>query len=111
MVNPGSPDYLDRVVDAEVATALASSPAVLIEGPRGCGKTWTGQRFASSEIFLDGSEALRMVAEVDLDSILAGEEPRLLDEWQLVRSIWNPPRRSQARRIGFQMLRTSCHSS
>ena len=101
MVRPGNPDYLDRVVDSEVATALASSPAVVIEGPRGCGKTWTGQRFARSEVFLDGSEALRMAAEVDPDSILAGEEPRLLDEWQLVRGIWNPMRHACDRRGGF----------
>ena len=90
MVGIGNPDYLDRVVDSEVAEALASSPAVLIEGPRGCGKTWTGQRFARSEIMLDGSESLRMAAEVDPNSILEGEEPRLLDEWQMVRGIWNP---------------------
>ena len=101
MVRLGNPGYLDRVVDTEVAGALASSPAVLIEGPRGCGKTWTGQRFARSEIVLDGSEALRIAAEVDPDSILAGEEPRLLDEWQLVRGIWNPMRHACDRRGGF----------
>ena len=101
MVGTGNPDYLARVVDDEVADALASSPAVLIEGPRGCGKTWTGQRFARSEIMLDGSEAMRVAAEVDPDSILAGEEPRLLDEWQLVRGIWNPMRHACDRRGGF----------
>ena len=101
MVGIGNPGYLARVVDDEVADALASSPAVLIEGPRGCGKTWTGQRFARSEIMLDGSEALRTAAEVDPESILAGEEPRLLDEWQLVRGIWNPMRHACDRRGGF----------
>ncbi|MDE0169690.1 MAG: DUF4143 domain-containing protein [bacterium] len=101
MVGIGNPDYQARVVDDEVADALASSPAVLIEGPRGCGKTWTGQRFARSEIMLDGSEAMRIAAEVDPDSILRGEEPRLLDEWQLVRSIWNPMRHACDRRGGF----------
>ena len=101
MVGIGNPDYLARVVDGEVVDALASSPAVLIEGPRGCGKTWTGQRFARSEIMLDGSEALRVAAEVDPESILAGEEPRLLDEWQLVRGIWNPMRHACDRRGGF----------
>ncbi len=45
--------YLDRVVDTEVPLALRSARAVLIEGPKGCGKTWTGQRFAHSEIFLE----------------------------------------------------------
>ncbi|MCY3579673.1 MAG: hypothetical protein OXH33_03815, partial [bacterium] len=57
-----NPDYLDRVVDGEVVEALASSPAVLIEGPRGCGKTWTGQHFSRSEVMLDGTEAQRMAA-------------------------------------------------
>lgn len=96
-----NPGYLDRVVDDEVAEALASSPAVLIEGPRGCGKTWTGQRFANSEVFLDGSEALRVAAEVDPGSILEGAEPRLLHEWQLIRGIWNPMRHACDRRGGF----------
>ena len=101
MAGIGSPNYIDRVVDSEVAEALASSPAVLIEGPRGCGKTWTGQRFARSEIVLDGSEALRLAAELDPGSILLGEEPRLLDEWQTVRGIWNPMRHACDRRGGF----------
>lgn len=93
--------YLDRVVDREVGKALASSPAVLIEGPRGCGKTWTGRRFAHSEVVLDGSEAMRLAAEVDPASILEGPEPRLLDEWQLVRGVWNPMRHACDRRGGF----------
>ncbi|MCY3652975.1 MAG: DUF4143 domain-containing protein [bacterium] len=96
-----NPDYLDRVVDGEVVEALASSPAVLIEGPRGCGKTWTGQHFSRSEVMLDGTEAQRMAAEVDPHSILEGEEPRLLDEWQMVRGIWNPMRHACDRRGGF----------
>ena len=98
---PPNADYLPRVVDAEVVEALASSPAVLVQGPRGCGKTWTGRRFAASEVVLDGSEALRVAAEVDPASILDGPEPRLLDEWQLVRGIWNPMRHACDRRGGF----------
>lgn len=101
MVRTRNPHYLTRVVDSEVVDALASAPAVLIEGARGCGKTWTGQRFAQSEIMLDASESLRVAAEVDPESILAGEEPRLLDEWQLVRAIWNPMRHACDRKGGF----------
>ncbi len=93
--------YRARVVDNEVTEALASAPAVLIEGPRGCGKTWTGQRFAASEVVLDESQALRIAAEVDPASILDGPEPRLLDEWQLVRGIWNQMRHACDRRGGF----------
>ncbi len=98
---PNDTDYLPRVVDNEVAEALASAPAVLIEGPRGCGKTSTGRRFAASEVVLDGSEAVRIAAEVDPHSLLDGPEPRLLDEWQLVRGIWNPMRHACDRRGGF----------
>ncbi len=101
MAHTSNRNYLARVVDKEVAEALASSPAVLIEGPRGCGKTWAAQRFANSEIHLDGSAALRLAAETDPHSILEGDEPRLLDEWQLVRGIWNPMRHACDRRSGF----------
>ena len=93
--------YLARVADNEVTEALASAPAVLIEGPRGCGKTWTGRKFAASEVVLDESEALRIAAEVDPASILEGPEPRLLDEWQLVRGIWNQMRHACDQRGGF----------
>ena len=95
-----NPLYRPRVVDGEVAAALGSSPAVLIEGPRGCGKTWTGQRFARSQVTLDDSEAVRVAAELDPDSLLDGAEPRLLDEWQLARGIWNPMRHACDRRGG-----------
>ena len=98
---PNDTGYLARVVDEEITEALASAPAVLIEGPRGCGKTWTGRRFAASEVVLDESEALRIAAEVDPASILDGPEPRLLDEWQLVRGIWNQMRHACDRRGGF----------
>lgn len=92
---------MDRVVDSEVADALISSPAALIEGPRGCGKTWTARRFARSEVVFDGSEAMRLAVEVDPGSVLEGLEPRLLDEWQLVRGVWNPMRHACDRRGGF----------
>ena len=101
MIATPDPKYLDRVVDSEVAEALASAPAVLIEGPRGCGKTWTGRRFSRSEVVLDESEEMRLAASVDPGSILEGPEPRLLDEWQLVRGIWNPMRHACDRRGGF----------
>lgn len=101
MVDTHHGNYRDRVVDGEVADALASSPAVLIEGPRGCGKTWTGRHFAHSEVVLDESPVTRLAAEVDPGSILQGPEPRLLDEWQLVRAIWNPMRHECDRRGGF----------
>ena len=87
------PGYLPRVVDAEVRACLAASPAVLIEGPRACGKTWTAQRFAASEQLLDATVSARLAANLDPAALLGGATPRLLDEWQLAPDIWNPMRR------------------
>ncbi len=74
--------------------ALAASPAVLIEGPRACGKTCTGKRFAASEQLLDATVSARLAANVDPAVLLDGSPPRLLDEWQLAPDIWNPMRRA-----------------
>ena len=84
-----STGYLPRVVDAEMSDALKASPAVLIEGPRSCGKTWTGKRFAASEQLLDATVSARLAANVDPGVLLEGPPPRLLDEWQLAPDIWN----------------------
>ena len=88
------PGYLPRVVDGEMRAALAASPAVLIEGPRACGKTWTARRFAASEQLLDATVSARLAANVDAAALLDGASPRLLDEWQLAPDIWNPMRRA-----------------
>ena len=87
------PGYRQRVVDSEMAEALAASPAVVVEGPRACGKTWTGRRFARSEVLFDATSASRLAAQVAPGELLAGPVPRLLDEWQLAPDIWNAMRR------------------
>lgn len=90
-----APDgYLTRVVENELATALGASPAVLIEGPRACGKTWTGRQYAASEALLDATTATQLAANIDPAAILNGATPRLLDEWQIAPDIWNPMRRA-----------------
>lgn len=91
-------EYLPRVVDEEMHRALCTMPAVLIEGPRACGKTWTGRRFAQSAAYLDDRVSAALEAGMDPASILDGEVPRLLDEWQLAPGVWNPMRRACDRR-------------
>ena len=86
--------YQPRVVDREVAEALQASPAVLLDGPRASGKTWTGKRFAQSEALFDTMPGVRLAASIDPASLLDGPVPRLLDEWQQVPDIWNPMRRA-----------------
>jgi hypothetical protein len=86
------PGYLPRVADMQIEAALRRRGAVLIEGARGCGKTWTGRNHSRSEARFD-VEALRLLAAADPAAALTGEVPRLLDEWQNAPGIWNPIRR------------------
>ena len=86
--------YVPRVVDDEMRRALKAMPAVVVEGPRACGKTWTGRRFANSAVYLDERASDALDAGMDPGSLLDGPVPRLLDEWQLAPGIWNPMRRA-----------------
>jgi uncharacterized protein len=86
--------YQPRIVDAELLTSLASAGAVLIEGPKACGKTETARRAARSEVLLDVDERARLAAAVDPSLVLEGAEPRLIDEWQREPEIWNHVRRA-----------------
>ena len=85
-----APDgYLPRVVDGEMERGLRSAGCVVLEGPRACGKTWTGLRFARSAIRLDTDIDARIVGAVEPSALLDGAWPRLLDEWQVVPIVWN----------------------
>lgn len=90
--------YRPRLADRELERALEKSPAVIVEGPRACGKTWTALRSSRSAVMLDGSDDVRLAAALDPASLLDGAVPRLLDEWQLAPRIWNPMRRECDRR-------------
>jgi Predicted ATPase (AAA+ superfamily) len=85
-------DYRPRVVDAELASRLQATGAVLIEGPRGCGKTQTALQVARSAVRLDRDQAARAAGLLEPSLLLEGEHPRLIDEWQLVPGIWNQVR-------------------
>ncbi len=87
------PEYLPRIVDEELRLDLQALGAVVIEGPRACGKTWTASRQANSEIRLDSDPQGAELARLDPRPALAGPTPRLIDEWQMVPSIWNATRR------------------
>lgn len=85
--------YLPRVVDAELDGRLQASGAVLVEGPKACGKTETALRRANSVFRFDTNPAAR--AQIDLDPDVLFEEPTpiLFDEWQRVPAIWDHVRR------------------
>jgi len=91
--------YSPRVADDELRTQLAATGAVLVEGPKACGKTETARQVAASEALLDVEADAREAAKLDPQLILSGEVPRLIDEWQLAPEIWNHVRRAVDERV------------
>lgn len=91
-------EYLPRIVEAELSLLLEATGAVLIEGPKACGKTETALRAAASEVCLDRDENAKRMADLDAATVLAGETPRLIDEWQVAPRIWNHVRHEVDRR-------------
>ncbi len=72
--------YQPRVVDAELAARLTATGAVVIEGPKACGKTATARQVAASEVLLDVDANARRAIDIDPALVLAGPVPRLIDE-------------------------------
>jgi predicted AAA+ superfamily ATPase len=86
--------YRPRVVDSELAQRLKAVGAVVVEGPKACGKTATARQLAASEVLLDVDASARQALAVDPALVLDGPTPRLLDEWQVEPAIWNHVRRA-----------------
>lgn len=87
-------EYLPRIMDSEIGDRLAFMGAVLIDGVKGCGKTETARRHAASEVRLDTDSNARLLAETNPSLILTPPYPKLIDEWQVVPSVWNHIRRA-----------------
>ena len=86
--------YQLRIADSELQSRLRAAGAVVIEGPKACGKTATARQLAASEILFDLDPRAREAARVDPTLVLEGAIPRLLDEWQLEPAVWNAVRRA-----------------
>ena len=87
--------YKKRIMDGLLEKKLQAKGAVLIEGPKWCGKTTTAVESARSSIMLaktDTREQFRRLLEIDTDTALSGEAPMLLDEWQTVPKLWDSVR-------------------
>ena len=88
-------DYKKRLVDSKISQILNNVPAICIEGPKWCGKTWTASNNSKSAIYI-GDPANnfqnRRIAEANPESVLMGDKPRLIDEWQEVPAIWDAVR-------------------
>lgn len=88
-------DYKKRIIDETLKKYLETFGALLIEGPKWCGKTWTGSN-ASNSVFLladpKNNFNNKQIALLNPDIVLNGDNPRLIDEWQEVPSLWDAVR-------------------
>lgn len=84
--------YKPRIADSVLARKLAGKGAVLIEGPKWCGKTTTAEQQAGSVIYMDDPKKVKenlLKADLAPQELLEGEHPRLLDEWQIAPQLWD----------------------
>jgi len=86
-------NYLNRFTDKTLRNRLKESGAVLITGPKSCGKTETAAQAAKSIIHMDTDDEMRALMELNPKAVLSGSVPRLIDEWQEYPNIWNYIRR------------------
>lgn len=93
--------YRNRVADKMLRNQLEAAGVVLIQGPKWCGKTTTAEQQAKSILRMDYpkmSKEYLTLAENDPELLLAGETPRLVDEWQLAPQLWDTARYTVDRR-------------
>lgn len=106
--------YRARVVDGELVERLSAIGAVLIEGPKACGKTESAIQEAATTHRLDVDDAARTAASVAPELLLDSPIPVLLDEWQVVPTLWDHVRRAvddQAPAKGLYILTGSATPS
>lgn len=87
--------YRPRIADRILARKLSGMGAVLIEGPKWCGKTTTAEQQANSVIYMDNPSQRKNnieAASLEPDLILNGVTPRLIDEWQIAPTLWDAVR-------------------
>ncbi|MBR5951096.1 MAG: AAA family ATPase, partial [Actinomycetaceae bacterium] len=94
--------YRPRIVDSVLDFKLRSKGAVLIEGPKWCGKTTTASQVAKSVLLMqENAVQNRELAQVAPKRLLQGEVPRLIDEWQLAPELWDAVRVEVDKRDDF----------
>ena len=84
--------YKSRIVDEILKRKLEGKGAVLIEGPKWCGKTTTAEQLAASILYMDDPERKEQninMSELNPKRLLKGPTPRLIDEWQIAPKLWD----------------------
>lgn len=105
----GSDEYMLRIADDLLAAKLRQAGAVVIRGPKWCGKTETALKHSKSALFMQDPDQRmnnQMLAESKPSILLRGEKPRLIDEWQEAPQLWDAVRFSvdREREIGLYIL-------
>jgi len=90
--------YMSRVADQELGARLSSAGAVLIEGPKACGKTETATQLARTAFQLDVDRNARTALSAAPEILFSSQEPILFDEWQVAPDLWNLVRREVDKR-------------
>ncbi len=89
-------EYRNRIIETKLQEQLDAFGAVLLRGPKWCGKTTTAEHFSHSAIYLDdvsNEEQFNLISKNDPNYFLEGENPRLIDEWQTYPAVWDAARR------------------
>lgn len=87
--------YKPRITDILIERKLRGKGALLIEGPKWCGKTTTAEQFSKSILYMSKPEDVSsnlMMADINPSKLLEGETPRLIDEWQIAPKLWDAVR-------------------
>jgi uncharacterized protein len=88
-------NYLPRIMDSLLREELRAFGAVLLTGPKWCGKTTTARQAANSTLYMqspDDQDAYLRLAEISPSLLLEGDKPRLIDEWQMAPRLWDAVR-------------------
>ena len=88
-------NYKKRIADSILQKKLKAKGAVLIEGPKWCGKTTTAEQISKSILYManpENKEQNLMLADINPSLLLKGDVPRLIDEWQLAPKLWDAVR-------------------
>lgn len=88
-------NYKKRIIETKITKKLKGKGAVLIEGPKWCGKTTTCEQFANSSLYMaDPTKRMQNIqlAQMNPSLLLKGEVPRLIDEWQIAPILWDAVR-------------------
>lgn len=97
-------NYKPRVMDEIISNRLRNKGAILVEGAKWCGKTTTCEQYAASVLYMSDPDRVTQnlqLADISPRSLLQGETPRLIDEWQMAPKLWDAVRFEADHRDGF----------